>query len=96
VHRTKRIGTSGKASSGHADREGGQLARHVVIEAHVRIVAAGRPAVARGLLLDRLLEPRPLSPIARRLARGRDHSGHEHQGIDREPGGDERSGESAE
>ena len=79
-----------------AHRQRGQLARHVVVVADVRVVAAGQPAVARGLLLDRLPVSGPLPPVARRLARGRDHAGHEHQGIDREPGGDQRRGEPAE
>ena len=45
---------------------------------------------------DRLPVAGLLPPVARRLARGRDHAGHEHQGVDREPGGDQRRGEPAE
>ncbi len=79
-----------------AQRLRGQLARHVVVEADVRILVAGHAAIPRGLPLHRLSIAGPVPPVARSLARSRDHAGDEDERVDLEPDGDQRCGEPAE
>jgi len=74
----------------------GEGAGDVVVEGDEGVVVAGPAAVPAGLLLDGLLKAHRRVPVTGRLPRRRDHPGHEHQHVDREPIGHQGRGEPAE
>jgi hypothetical protein len=79
-----------------AQRIFGQFARHVVIEADERIFTPGLAPITRGLLLHRVSVAGVVPPVVWSLTGSRDHPGHEHQHVDREPIGNQWCGERTE
>jgi hypothetical protein len=100
VHRRPRgewlilVGQAAGALPGH--RLLGEPAWDVVEERDVRVLVAGQPAVAGGLLADRprVVDRRP--PLGRRLAWPRHHPGDVHEHLGGQPGGGEGRGKGAE
>jgi hypothetical protein len=74
----------------------GQLAGNVVVVGDERVLVAGQPAIARGLLPHRRSVAGVRPPVSRGLARGRHHAGHEDQRVGGEPIRDQGRGEPTE